>query len=130
MKESKTKQLCDTAVVQLRRITDPTFTVGDRVVQSMAQLASDIEKYAGKKKNDANMNDLRQLAKIGQRLAKRSRNNAGSPVEVTVIPDAASDANDKRRPVVRSSARIAAKANELIRVERAKIDAMFPPFRS
>ena len=87
MKESKTKRLSDTAAMHLRRITDPTLTIGDRVIQSMARLASDIGAFAGKKKNDANMNDLRQLAKIGQRLAEQGINKAAPPVKVTVLPD-------------------------------------------
>ena len=98
MKESKTKRLSDTAAMHLRRITDPTLTIGDRVIQSIARLASDIGVFAGKKKNDANMNDLRQLAEIGQRLAEQGRNAAESPVEVTIFPDTAPAKKYKGRP--------------------------------
>ena len=48
MEKSKTKSLSDTAAVHLRRITDPTFTEGDCVIESVAQLASDIGAYAKK----------------------------------------------------------------------------------
>ena len=119
MKETKAKRLSDTAAMLLRRITDPTLTVGDPVIQSMARLASDIGMFAGKKNNDANMNDLRQLAEIGKRLAAQSGNSAASPDEATVLPDTSPPAHYEARPGVRYSPRIA----ESIRVERAKIEA-------
>ena len=80
MKESKTKRFSDTAAVHLRRITNPTFTEGDCVVESVARLAFGIRAYARKKKNDANMTDLRQLTDIAEQLTEQSRQSAASPV--------------------------------------------------
>ena len=129
MKESKTRRLSDTAAVHLRRITDPTLTIGHRVIQSMARLASDIGAFAGKKKNDANMNDLRQLAEIGQQLAEQGRNAAELPVEAMVLPDTAPAENYKGRPGVRSSARIAAKKLNQYVSKRQKLTLRIHPFR-
>ena len=47
-----------------------------------------------------------------------------------MMPDATPDVNDEERLRMRHLARIAAKANKLIRIEKAKIDAMFPPGRA
>ena len=83
-----------------------------------------------RKKNDANMNDLYQLADITQQLAEKSRLNAASPVKVLMMPEVAPDVDDEERPAIRQSACIAAKAKahaNLLCVKRSNADAMFSP---
>ena len=67
-------------MVHTKGITDPKVTHGDRVVQSAAQLAADIGSFVGQnRKNDANMNDLKELTEITQRLAERNKSKAALP---------------------------------------------------
>ena len=93
MKNSKTKRPSDTAVIHTKNITNPVVTHGDRVVQAAERLAESIGALAGKKqndakkKNDANMEDLRKLAEATKSLADRNRSSARNSAPCVALPD-------------------------------------------
>ena len=77
--------------VHTNKITDSKVTQGDRVAHSMARLLADIGKFVGNKKNDANMNNLRQLAGITQQLGERNKSSTALPVKITRVLEVLSD---------------------------------------
>ena len=130
MKESKTKQLSDTAIVHARHITDPTATQGDCVVQSVTRLSADIGAFVGKEKNDANINYLRQLDDITQQFVEHNKRNAASPVQVTTMLEVTLDIANKDHLKTRQSAHVAARAKvdaNLLRAAKAKVRVMSSP---
>ena len=98
MKKTKSIRLSDTAVVQKEHITNPAVTVGDRVVHATAKLVDEVATLARKNRTDANMNDLKRLAKTVASLARRNKSNAGVTIPVPRVPE---DDNDDtaRRPI-------------------------------
>ena len=82
MKKTKSIHLSDTAVVQKEHITNPAVTVGDRIVHTVAKLVDKVSILTRQKKTDANMHDLKQLAKTLKSLARRNELSAGVTVPV------------------------------------------------
>lgn len=90
MKKSKTKHLSDTGGGSHKgNHCSTSQTQRQSGTISGAFLAADIGSFVGQnRKNDANMNDLKQLAEITQSRADRNKSGAALPVSVPRVTEA------------------------------------------
>ena len=79
--------MSDTAVNHNKCHTDPPVTQGGSVVSAVSMLADTICTFAGNRKNNANMRDLKTLAQTVQSLAKQNKHHASLPAHVTRLPE-------------------------------------------
>ena len=86
-------RLSDTAVYRTKCHTDPTVTHGDNVVNAVSKLANTISTFAGNRKNNANMTDLKTLAQMVQSLAEQNKHHMSLPVHAPRLPEV-SDVKD------------------------------------
>jgi ribosomal protein S10 len=80
MKETKAEQTTDTVIFHHKRITCPTVSAADAIVEAAAKLNQTIQENMKESLTTLDMNELDRLAKIFQEAAQKvSENDARQP---------------------------------------------------
>ena len=77
IKSTKAERLSDTVVFMHKRITQPTVTHGDLIAKQVGDLNATL-KGMSNSRNNADFNDLQQLAEATSRLVTRNKQRAAA----------------------------------------------------